>query len=433
MFSEEVGREMYALTERLFPICRSITGEGVRESLKILQEHIPLDIKEIPTGERVFDWAIPKEWNIRDAYIKDSSGRRVVDFQQNNLSVVSYSLPVRKKMRLKELQEHLHSLPEQPNAIPYITSYYKETWGFCMTHSERLSLKDDEYEVFIDSDLKDGSLTYGELIVPGKLDEEVLISTNICHPSMANNELSGPVLTTFLAKLILSAPRRYTYRFVFVPETIGAIAYMAKNLISMDVIAGFVLACVGDNGKYSFVPTRLGNTYVDKVVDNVAQTNPVYKSRFIRYSFLDRGSDERQYNMPGANLPVGCFSRSKFHTYPEYHTSLDDMSFVSAEGFAESLSFMTDCISAIELNKSYRVTCLGEPQLGKRGLYNQTGTKFPYSLDKYLITNILAYSDGQHDLIDISNILGVPVPEMYNVIQRLLQAEVIVDIGEIDG
>jgi len=268
---EKIGKEMYELVKRLFPICRSITGNGVRETLKIIQEYIPIEIYEVPTGTKVFDWTVPKEWNIKDAYVMDANGNKIIDFKKNNLHVLGYSIPVNKALSLSELQEHLYSLPEQPEAIPYVTSYYKERWGFCIAHKDRELLKEGEYKVFIDSELKDGSLTYGELIIPGKSENEVFLSTYICHPSMANNELSGPAVTTFLTKWILSKQRRNTYRIIFIPETIGSITYLSKNLEVMkkNVIAGFNVSCVGDDKVYSYLPTRKGDTYADKIALNI--------------------------------------------------------------------------------------------------------------------------------------------------------------------
>lgn len=330
----KVKEEMYELCERLFPICRSITGDGVRTTLQMLVEVYgnEINIHEVPTGTKVFDWTVPKEWNIKEAYIENSKGQRVIDFKNNNLHVVGYSLPVDKFVDLQELKSVVYTQPDQPDAIPYVTSYYKECYGFCMSQNQLDKLPEDTYHIVIDSELKEGSLTYGEIIIPGDTEEEVFLSTYICHPSMANNELSGPVVATFLAKwLNLLVKRRYTYRIIFIPETIGAITYLSKNLqyLKEHVIAGFNLSCVGDNRTFSYVESRYGDTLADKAAKNVLSFYyPDYKT----YSFLKRGSDERQYNAPGVDLPVCAICRSKYGEYPEYHTSKDNLELISPEG-----------------------------------------------------------------------------------------------------
>ena len=419
----DTGKEMYELLEYLFPKCRSISGDGVRETLQIIQNHIPITIYEVPSNTKVFDWVVPKEWNVVDAYVMDETGNKIIDFKDNNLHLVGYSTPINQTMALSELQEHLYSLPEQPEAIPYVTSYYKERWGFCITQKQRETLKKGNYKVFIDSELKDGSLTYGELIIPGMSEKEVFISTYVCHPSMANNELSGPVLSTFLAQWLMSKPRRYSYRIIFIPETIGSIMYLSKNLESLkeNVIAGFNITCVGDDGPYSYLPTRNGNTYSDRVALNALSFD---HPDFIEYSYLDRGSDERQYNSPGVDLPICTIMRSKYGTYPEYHTSLDNLDFVSAEGLNGSLNIFKKCLTTIEENKKYKIKCLGEPQLGKRGLYPTIGTKTS-SLQVKDIMNFISYADGEHDLIDISNRINIPVWELYPIIEKLVKADLI--------
>jgi len=329
----ETGNNMYELVKKLFPICRSITGDGVRKTLEIIKEYIPIKLYEVPTGTKVFDWVIPKEWNIKGACLMDTANKKIIDFEKNNLHVVGYSTPVNRMVSLSTLQDHLYSLPDQPDAIPYVTSYYKERWGFCITHNDRKKLKEGEYKVFIDSELKEGSLTYGELIIPGESKKEIFISTYICHPSMANNELSGPAVATYLVKWILSKKRKYTYRVIFIPETIGSITYLSRNLEIMKkrMIAGFNVTCVGDERTYSYLPTRAGDAYVDKVALNILN----YKSPgFIKWPYLDRGSDERQYNSPGVDLPVASIMRSKYGSYPEYHTSLDNLEFVTSGGAA---------------------------------------------------------------------------------------------------
>jgi aminopeptidase-like protein len=422
---ENCGHDMHQLMTELFPICRSITGNGVRETLRIIQTHIPITIHEVPSGTKVLDWIVPKEWNIRDAYIIDPLGKKIVDFKKNNLHIVSYSMPIDKYVNLAELQEHLYSLEEQPDAIPFIASRYEERWGFCLTHNQRTNLKEGTYRVFIDSDLKEGFLTYGEMIIPGSSTKEVFLSTYICHPSMANNELSGPVVTTMLAKWIVNKPRRYTYRIIFIPETIGSITYLSKNLgyMKQNIVAGFNFTCVGDERAYSFLPSRNGSTLADKAALNILSSK---HPEFIRYSYLDRGSDERQYCSPGVDLPIVSIMRSKYREFPEYHTSLDNLDFVTPAGLQGSFAVHRDCIELLEKNKVYQVTCFGEPQLGRRGLYPTISTKDSYRQVNDMI-NFLAYADGTNDLIDISNIIQVPVRQLYPIIDKLVAAGLILE------
>ena len=413
------GKEMHSLTKRLFPICRSLTGNGVRQTLRILKRRIPLKIREVKSGTKVLDWTIPREWNVRDAYIADESGTRVVDFKKNNLHVVGYSVPIEKKMPLAELDKHLHSLPEQPDAIPYVTSYYKEAWGFCLNHRERQKLKEQTYKVVIKARLAPGYLTYGELIIPGKRKEEVFISTYICHPSLANNELSGPVVTAALGEFLLRKRRRYTYRIVFIPETIGAITYLARHGKAMkkNVIAGFNLTCCGDERVYSFMPSRYGNTLADKVALRVLNS---MHPKFIRYSFLDRESDERQYCSALVDLPLISIMRSKYRAYPEYHTSLDNLSLVTPRGLQGTYDVYKACIERLERAPRYRAIVAGEPQLGKRGLYKTEG-KSKTSLGTKAMIDVLAYADGTNDLDDLSAILKIPQKKLTLVIERLLE------------
>ncbi|TVY07231.1 DUF4910 domain-containing protein [Paenibacillus cremeus] len=408
---------MYDFLNRLFPICRSITGDGVRETLKIIQKDIPIKIFEVPSGTKVFDWTVPKEWNIKDAYILDEEGNKIIDFKKNNLHVLGYSVPVDKYLELDELQEHLYSLEQQPDAIPYITSYYRERWGFCISQKQRNQLKKGKYRVYIDSELKDGHLTYGELLIPGETEEEIFLSTYICHPSMANNELSGPVVTTYLAKWIINTSRKYTYRIVFIPETIGSITYLSNNLNIMkkNIIAGFNITCVGDDRTYSYLPSREGNSLADKVALNILS----YKHPdFVSYTYLDRGSDERQYCSPGIDLPVASVMRSKYATYPEYHTSLDDLDLVTPSGLFGSYDLLKDCIKLLERNEKYKINCLGEPQLGKYGLYPTISTKETRNNVRDMM-NFIAYADGINDLVDISNKIDVPVWQLYSLIEKL--------------
>ena len=421
-----IGADMHALATRLFPICRSLTGDGFRETLNILKEHIPLTIHEVPSGTPVFDWTVPKEWSINDAWVADLKGNKIIEFSKSNLHIVGYSTPIDKKISLSELQEHLYSLEELPRAIPYVTSYYQERWGFCLTHEERLKLKDDTYHVFIDSDLKVGSLTYGELIIPGETEKEVFLSTYACHPSMANNELSGPVVATFLARWIAQIPRSYTYRIIFIPETIGSLTYLSKNIDTMkkNIVAGFNLTCVGDEKAYSFLPSRNGDTLVDKVARHVLKHR---HPDFISYSFLDRGSDERQYCSPGIDLPVVSVMRSKYSTYPEYHTSLDDLTLVTPKGLQGAFDVVRECIEVIEGNRTYRAVCLGEPQLGKRGLYPTLSQRNNTAYATKTIVDMLAYADGENNLLDIAEILGVPATSLFETVKLLLDAGLIVE------
>ena len=421
-----IVQDMYNLCIELFPICRSITGDGVRKTLQMLTEVYgnEINVYEIPSGTQAFDWIVPKEWNIKDAYIENSKGQRIIDFKNNNLHVVGYSLPVDKFVDLQELKSVVYTQPDQPDAIPYVTSYYKERYGFCMLQNQLDKLPEDTYHIVIDSELKEGSLTYGEIIITGDTKEEVFLSTYICHPSMANNELSGPVIATFLAKWLNSlAKRRYTYRIIFIPETIGSITYLSKNLqhLKEHVIAGFNLSCVGDNRTFSYVESRYGKTLADKVAKNVLSFYyPDYKT----YSFLKRGSDERQYNAPGVDLPVCAICRSKYGEYPEYHTSKDNLELISPEGLFGAYEVYQQCILALENNYRYKINVLCEPQLGKRGFYPTTSQKGTYDAVKAMI-DFIAYADGSNDLIDISNIISVPVKELLIVIEKLKKVDLL--------
>ena len=415
------GKEMYELAERLFPICRSITGDGFRQSLGIIREQVPeMQVFEVPSGTEVFDWTVPKEWNIRGGWIRRKDGETVIDFRDSNLHVLGYSVPIHQMVSREELLEHVYTQSEQPDWIPYVTSYYKERWGFCMSERQKQQLTDPEYEVCIDSTLADGSLTYGELIVPGETDEEVFFSTYLCHPSMANNELSGPCLMTALIRYVQSLPkRRYTYRFIIVPETIGSITYLSRNIKSMQqhVKAGFVLSCVGDDRTYSMVSTKYEDTLADRVLENVLH---FHYPDYIRYSFMKRASDERQYGSAGVGLPVCAFCRSKYHEYPEYHTSADDLSLISPAGLQGSYDVMVKVINALEYNRHYQMTCPCEPQLGKRGLYPTISQKGTYAAFRAM-QHFTAYADGRNDLIAISEIIGTPVDQLIPIVGKLME------------
>jgi len=420
----QAGGSMHDLMRKLWPICRSITGDGVRETLAILEEKLPgLAIEEVETGTKCFDWSIPKEWNIQDAYIKNPEGKKVVDFSESNLHVLNYSAPIKKTVSLDELQEHLHSLPDQPDAIPYVTSYYNETWGFCLTENVRSTLKSGDYEVCIDSELKAGSLTYGELILPGKTNQEILLSTYVCHPSMANNELSGPCVTAALAEWLQSNENYYTYRILFIPETIGAICYLSKHLdeLKEKVVAGYVITCVGDERAWSFMPSRKSDSLSDKIARHVLKN---IAPDYIEYSFLERGSDERQYCAPGIDLPIASIMRSKYVTYPEYHTSLDNLELVTPRGLAQSFGAYQKVIEALENDCIPTATVLGEPKMSDRGLRPTIG-KLGSANSGRSMMNILAYADGTHDLIDLAEIIGEPAWEVKELVDTLIECELL--------
>ena len=416
---------MHQWATDLFPICRSLTGDGVRSTLSYLQRLLPsLKVHEIPTGTRAFDWEVPREWVIRDAYIADVDGNRLVDFKTNNLHVVGYSTSVNSVLSRAELDEHLYSLPKLPHAIPYVTSYYRETWGFCLTHDQRAKLGDGPFHVLIDSEHKVGSLTYGELIIPGNTSDEILLSTYVCHPSMANNELSGPVVTTALARWILGLEdRHYTYRIVMVPETIGSVVYLSLHLrhLQEHLKAGWVLTCIGDDRAYSYLPSPSGATFADRVSKKVTSKS---NHRFDEYSFLDRGSDERQYCSPGIDLPVVSLMRSKYGTYPEYHTSLDDLSLVTPSGLQGGLDMMKAVIDELESSPRWRSTVFGEPQMGKRGLYPTTSTSTS-GHEVYDMMNVLAFCDGTHDTEDLASICGISESQTNKIVSKLLAAGVL--------
>ena len=421
---------MYELCKRLFPICRSITGDGVRETFRIIQSEIPdtkFKIYEIPTGTKAFDWTVPNEWNIKDAYILTPSGEKICDFKKNNLHVLHYSVPVSKDLPLSELKDHLYTLADQPDLIPYASSYYSERWGFCLSHNQLMGLEDGIYHAEIDSVLSPGSLTLGELILPGMSDDEVMFSSYTCHPSMANNECSGPSLITYLAKYLSQLPeRRYTYRLVLAPETIGAIVYISRNLdyLKSHVKAGFNLTCVGDDRAYSLIHSRYGNTLSDRVLNAVLK---YHYPDFDEYDYTKRGSDERQYQAPGVDIPFVCFCRSKYHIYPEYHTSADNLDLISASGLQGSYDCMVKAINALEWNQKYRLTTLCEPQLGKRGLVPTMSSKETYQ-QTLALKDLIAYSDGTNDLIDLSKYTHQPMERLIPLIQKLLSCGLLEEV-----
>ena len=394
--STYLGDDMFRLASHLFPINRSITGEGVRQTLRVIQKLLPwLEMHEVPSGSKVFDWEIPNEWNVREAWLEDNDGSRVADFAVHNLHLVGYSIPVNTRLTLEDLQPHMYSLPKQPGAIPYVTSYYSPSWGFCLRHEDRLLLKQGYYHAYIDATLQPGSLTYGELILPGSCDSEVFLSTYVCHPSMANNELSGICVTTYLARWLIGlSNRRYTYLIVFVPETIGSITYLSRHLehLKRNVVAGFNITCIGDNRGYSYLPSRAGDTLSDRVALHVLKhLAPDFK----HYTFCDRGSDERQYCAPGVDLPISTIMRSKYGEYPEYHTSLDDMTVITPSGLAGGFNALQRAIEGIENDAHPKSTTIGEPQMSRRGLHPTVGSKLSYNADQRIMMNFWAYSDGK--------------------------------------
>lgn len=417
---EAAGRELHRFAAELYPICRSITGDGLRQTLRLLQQRIPLRILEVATGTPVFDWTVPKEWNIRDAYIKDSDGNRVVDFEQCNLHVVNYSVPVHAKMSLSELKPHLFTIPEHPDWIPYRTSYYQENWGFCLSHKRMLALEDGLYEVSIDSSLQsDGSLTYGECFLPGRLPEEVLFSCHACHPSLANDNLSGLGVSAFLAQFLAGRDLRYSYRFLFIPGTIGAITWLAGNRETARRIRhGLVLTCVGDAGGFHYKKSRRGDAEIDRVAAHVLRHCGEAATLL---EFSPYGYDERQYCSPGFNLPVGCLMRSVWGDFPEYHTSADNLAFIRPLQLARSLRVCAAIVDAIEGNRRYRnESPYGEPQLGRRNLYRPTGGG-EIGAENMARLWVLNLSDGQYSLLDIAERSGLPFAAVHEAAALLAQ------------
>jgi len=410
----------------LFPICRSITGNGVRETLALLGDHIPLEVHEVPTGTQVFDWTIPREWNIRDAYIKDAAGERVVDFRASNLHVVSYSTPISARMSLTALKEHVTTIPDQPGLVPYKTSYYREDWGFCLAHDTLLGLADGDYEVCIDSTLEDGHLTYGEYVVPGEREDEVLISTHVCHPSLANDNLSGIAVATFLARHLTRNPGRLTYRFVFVPGTIGAIAWLSENRSDVARIEhGLVLTGVGDPGRPTYKRSRRGASEIDRAVEHVLEHSG---DDYEVVDFSPYGYDERQYCSPGFDLPVGCFMRTPWGRYPEYHTSADDLAFVRAESLADSLEKVRAALSVVDGNVTYTSKSpFGEPQLGRRGLYRPAGGLKDESERELALLWVLNLSDSTHSLLDVAERSGLRFDVIRAAADALVEADLLAE------
>jgi aminopeptidase-like protein len=412
------GQELYEIVSALYPICRSITGDGVRKSLRLLQGTVPLELHEVPSGNQVFDWIVPMEWNIRDAYIKNPTGQRVVDFRRSNLHVLNYSVPIHQTMSFAELRPHLFTLPETPDWIPYRTSYYRETWGFCLSHRQLEAMTDEEYEVCIDSTLESGHLTYGEYRIQGATDDEVLISSHSCHPSLCNDNLSGMATAAGLARLLSAASLHYSYRFLWVPGTIGSITWLARNEAVLPRIKhGLVLSCLGDDGPFNYKRSRRGHADVDRAVEHVLRHS---EHDFEVVDFTPYGYDERQYCSPGINLPVGCFMRTPNGRYPQYHTSADDLNLITPAALGESLQQLLRVIQIFEKNGYYmNLNPKCEPQLGRRGLYRQMGGVKDASAREMAMLWVLNLSDGRHDLLDIATRSGIPFEQISLAVDAL--------------
>ena len=425
-----LGQAMHSLMAELFPICRSLTGDGVRQTLARLSDIVPYEVHEVPSGTQAFDWTVPDEWNIRDAYVMDQAGNRVIDFQANNLHVVGYSVPFSGVLTREELLPHLHTRADLPEAIPYLTSYYSCQWGFCLSHQQLEALGPGPFQVKIDSTLAPGSLTYADLLIPGDSEQEILLSSYCCHPSMANNELSGPVLTTFLAKSIMERPRRrYSYRIVIVPETIGAITYISRHLQALknNVVAGYVLTCVGGPSGPTYSLSRQGNSLADRAALNtLAHCGEDYRV----LPWIERASDERQYGAPGVDLPVGSLMRSRYFDFPEYHTSLDDLSYVTPAQMVASFALYNEIVNVLEANRVWEITSLCEPQLGKRGLYPSLGGQHDINKQMFVMNALIGYCDGSRDMIAMADLHGRPVRDFIETVALLSENGLICERGE---
>jgi aminopeptidase-like protein len=439
---KDYGNNMFDLMTRLFPICRSITGNGVRETLKIISEHIQLEVHEVKSGKKVFDWIVPMEWNINDAYVKNEKGEKIINFKKSNLHILNYSIPINKKIKLDELKKHLHTIPEQPDDIPYKTSYYNKQWGFCLSHNEFSKLNDEYYEVFIDSELKNGSLTYGEYFIEGKSKKEILFTCYVCHPSLCNDNLSGVVISTALAEILTKNKKEmnYSYRFLFIPETIGAITWLSINEKNIEKIEhGLVLTCLGDKGNFTYKKTRDGNNIIDNIIQKkLIKSNQKHTVK----NFFPTGSDERQFCSPGFNLPIGSLTRSMYGEFKEYHTSADNLSFVSKDGLKGSFETLVEIIielennfkefknkenNKIKKNNNNEIIYLNlnpkcEPQLGKRGLYHTIGgPKDGISPNIEAFLWLLNFSDGDYTLAEISKKCQIPENELIKYAEILIE------------
>jgi aminopeptidase-like protein len=424
------GEELYKLVAELYPICRSITGDGVRRTLEIVDRELGgLEVSEVPTGTQVLDWTVPREWNVRDAWVANAAGERVIDFQASNLHLVSYSVPVRATMSLAELKEHLFILPDQPDLVPYRTSYYAERWGFCASQRLVDSLPEGDYEVCVDSTLADGHLTYGERLVEGRTSDEVLVSCHVCHPSLANDNLSGIAVASRLARLLAEGPRpRYSYRFLFIPGTIGSITWLARNSERVGRIRhGLVLSGVGDPGGLTYKRSRRGDAEIDRAVAHVLARSG-RPHRVVEFS--PYGYDERQFCSPGFDLPVGRLSRTEFATYPEYHTSADDLDLVSPAQLQDSLEVCREVVAVLEGNRRYQnLSPRGEPQLGRRGLYGQIGGRSDAEERQMAMLWVLNQSDGGRSLLDVAERSGLPLALLAEVAGLLEEAGLLAEVA----
>jgi aminopeptidase-like protein len=425
---EALGRDLHGWAQELYPLCRSITGQGLRATLSWIGKKLPLTCHEVPSGTPVLDWTVPREWNVQEAWIKDPSGRKVADFARLNLHLLGYRVPFQGRLPLEELEPHLYSLPDHPDWVPYRTSYYEEQWGFCLSHKKRQALPPGEYEVLIDSTLENGALSYGELVLPGEDSGEVLLSCHICHPSLANDNLSGLVLAVGLALSLSQVSRRYSYRFLFIPGTIGSITWLARNPDAADRIRhGFVLACLGDPGPFHYKRSRQGHAEVDRAVIRALETaGEPFKMR----DFQPWGYDERQYSSPGFNLPVGSLSRTPHGQYPEYHTSADSLDLVRPQALGQSLQRYLEVLAILEGNHHYLNLCpKGEPQLGRRGLYRSLGGSDDGRERELALLWVLNLCDGRHDLLDISERSRLPFPLIRQAADLLLEADLLEEIN----
>ena len=417
----DIGQEIYGLMVELYPICRSITGDGVRKTLRIISKHIPLKVTEVPTGIKVLDWTVPREWNIKDAYIKNSRGEKIIDFKHSNLHVLNYSVPVSKTVNLEELKKHIFTLPQYPDRIPYRTSYYQENWGFCMTHHQFQQLKEDTYKVVIDSELKEGSLTFGEFFLEGNSKEEILFSCYLCHPSLCNDNLSGIVLLTFLAKSLLGHSLKYSYRFLFIPETIGSITWLSLNEERVENIkGGLVATCVGDPGSMTYKKSRKANTLIDKTVEKALID---LKDPYKIIDFFPSGSDERQFCSPGFNLPIGSLMRTPYGQFSQYHTSADNLDFVEPQYLGDSFKKYEAVVSILEKDSTYlNLNPKCEPQLGKRGLYSMISGFGEDGAREVAMLWVLNLSDGNHSLLDIAIRSQLPFERIREAADALLKS-----------